>query len=706
MDSIHQVRLVSLREGALQIVDISKQKRLGPNHSAEDEGQWESLWGLDSKLLDLLPVGVYFCDADGFLIRWNRYATDLWGREPRGGKDTERFCGSHRLYHVDGELMENGDCPMAEALRTGQPQRIPEVLIERPDGSRRVVDVTIDPLWDGSGTLIGAVNVFQDITEKKQAQQERLQIEKRFFQLLEKLPAAAYTCDTEGLITYFNDHAEKLWGRSPKLKNPVDRFCGSFRLFAPTGSPIPHDRCWMALALRSRHSYQAEEIVIERPDGSRRTALTYATPFHVKAGDLAGAVNVLIDITEQKQAQDRISKLLFREKEQSQKLREADRQKDEFLAMLAHELRNPLAPIRSGLDILAMECGEEQDVVRLMQEQVEHLVRLVDDLMDVSRIMRGRIELRMEPVEVVTLVERSVNAVRPLIDENQQELTVCLPEQPLWLDGDPVRLVQVLENLLTNASKYTDAGGRIELTVKCEDRQVVLRVRDTGVGIDTELLPKVFDLFTQSTRSLERAKGGLGIGLTLVKSLVEMHEGEVSVQSDGPGQGTTFTVRLRTVDPPDEPQEGSKVTPVVTARRILVVDDNQGAAWLLSKLLEKLADHEIHIAYDGPSALAQVKEIHPEIVLLDIGLPEMNGFEVGRAIRERPEFDDILLIALTGYGREEDRIKSKEAGFDEHLVKPPSLDQMKTILSHPKLPSRTRPTNSGDAVSLPSTSNS
>jgi PAS domain S-box-containing protein len=367
------------------------------------------------------------------------------------------------------------------------------------------------------------------------------------------------------------------------------------------------------------------------------------------------------------------------------KVQEADRRKDEFLAMLAHELRNPLVPIRSGLDILGMEAGHHQAIIALMQEQVEHIVRLVDDLLDVSRIMRNKVELRKELVQLSTVINRSVGAVKPLVDNHRHKLTVSLPDEPVWLFADSVRLVQVVENLLTNASKYMNEGGQIDLTVARQNGRVIIDVQDTGIGIEPDLLPNVFELFTQSSRSLDRSQGGLGIGLTLVQRLVHLHGGVVSVSSDGPGHGSKFSVELPVAEPPPATEAVANVSTAIQPRRILVVDDNRGAALLLSRLLAMLGDHQVQTANDGPSGLQKILEIHPEIVLLDIGLPGMDGYQVGKKVRENPLFDDVLLVALTGYGKEEDRQKSKEAGFDEHLVKPPSIDQMKIILGHPKL---------------------
>jgi PAS domain S-box-containing protein len=365
-------------------------------------------------------------------------------------------------------------------------------------------------------------------------------------------------------------------------------------------------------------------------------------------------------------------------------LRQADRRKDEFLAMLAHELRNPLAPLRSGLDFLAVS-GVEQEMVAIMEQQVEHLVRLVDDLLDVSRIMRGKIELRREAVELVSVVQRAVQSVRPLLDAHKHQLTISLPSVPIDLEADPVRLAQIVINLLNNAAKYTDQGGQIHLSVWQEQDQAMLSVRDTGIGISKELLPRVFDLFTQADHSLQRSQGGLGIGLTLVRNLIEMHGGSVTVRSEGEGKGSEFTVRVPIRAKPKEqrPQAGRSTSEF--CRRILIVEDNAGSAWILARLLAKLGDHEIQMAHDGLSAFDIAQDQHPEIILLDIGLPEMNGYEVATRLRQQPEFSRTLLVAMTGYGTEEDRRRSAEAGFDKHLVKPISLDQLREILADPKL---------------------
>lgn len=371
-----------------------------------------------------------------------------------------------------------------------------------------------------------------------------------------------------------------------------------------------------------------------------------------------------------------------------EEVREADRRKDEFLAMLAHELRNPLTPIQSGLDLLAMDPAQDSETIQVMRQQVKHLVRLVDDLLDVSRIMRGRIELRKERIAIQTIVRQSVEAVKSRLERRRQRLEVSMPTHELWVEADSVRVAQILENLLTNASKYTDADGQIWLRTEQRDATIAIEVRDNGTGMEPDILPKVFDLFSQSPRTLDRSQGGLGIGLTLVRNLVELHEGTVTAHSEGVGQGSTFTVMLPWVEPAASERHSAGETrkqPQADSYEILVVDDNSGAARMLAILLERLGDHRVATAFESEAALRMVRENPPDIILLDIGLPGLNGYDVARAIRQVKALDRVLLVALTGYGQAEDRRRSKEAGFDEHLVKPPSVEDLQKILRHAKL---------------------
>jgi PAS domain S-box-containing protein len=369
------------------------------------------------------------------------------------------------------------------------------------------------------------------------------------------------------------------------------------------------------------------------------------------------------------------------------RLREADRRKDEFLAMLAHELRNPLAPIRNAVHIFrgkGLPVPELQWATEVIDRQVHQMTRLVDDLLDVSRITRGKIELRKQRVDLATIVNSAVEASRPLIEKWSHELTVTVPPQPIYLEADPARLAQVLSNLLNNAAKYTDQGGRIGLTVERQGGQVLIRVRDNGIGISAEMQSRVFDLFTQVDLSVERSEGGLGIGLTLAQRLVEMHGGSVEARSDGPGKGSEFIVRLPMAGDLQRkgPQgtAGGEELAAPPAQRILVVDDNRDAADSLGMLL-RMMGNEVHTAHDGLEAVGAVATFQPDVVLLDLGLPKLNGYEVARRIREQEGGADILLVALTGWGQEEDRRRSREAGFDRHMTKPVEFDTLRKLLA-------------------------
>ncbi len=369
-----------------------------------------------------------------------------------------------------------------------------------------------------------------------------------------------------------------------------------------------------------------------------------------------------------------------------QALRDADQRKDEFLAMLAHELRNPLAPIRSALELLRMDPhGESSEMARdIMGRQIQHLVRLVDDLLDVSRIVRGRIELRKEQVELSDVLRHGIEEARDEITAHRHELIVECSED-LWVMGDPTRLAQIVANLLNNAAKYTEDGGKIWIATSRDAHTAVISVRDTGIGISAETLPTIFDLFTQSARTIERSQGGLGIGLTLVRRLVELHGGAVTAYSAGLGRGSEFIVRLpmmeQTASSHAEPWQPAEVTP----RRVLVVDDNRGAATILARMLSQFWKHQVQVAHDGPSALEIARRDRPEVVILDIGLPGLSGYEVVRQLRDGGAFAETLFVSLTGYGQEKDRESSSNAGFDEHLVKPASVVTLEALFRHPKL---------------------
>jgi len=374
-------------------------------------------------------------------------------------------------------------------------------------------------------------------------------------------------------------------------------------------------------------------------------------------------------------------------------LADADRRKSEFLAMLAHELRNPLAPIRHAARLLAAAPGvgdEAREEIEMVERQVVHLARLVDDLLDVSRISQGKIGLRKEAVELCQAVRRAVDAVRASADERGHTLSTSLPDEPIRLEADPTRLEQIVWNLLSNAVKYTEPGGHIALAVERDGPVATVRVRDDGIGIDAEMLPKVFDLFVQVEPGTDRTQGGLGVGLSLVKSLVELHGGTISVRSKGRGLGSEFAVRLPITEglnaaaaAAPEPARGD--VPASDAppprRRVLVVDDNRDAASTLNRLLTRIYGQEVRVAHDGRAALDAAGEFRPEVVLLDIGLPDLDGYEVARRLRARTDLPRPYIAALTGWGQEADRQRSRDAGFDRHLVKPVDPDILRDLLS-------------------------
>jgi two-component system CheB/CheR fusion protein len=376
----------------------------------------------------------------------------------------------------------------------------------------------------------------------------------------------------------------------------------------------------------------------------------------------------------------------------------AERRKDQFLAMLAHELRNPLAPIRNAVELMRqVETGDPafQPSREMVERQVKHLARLVDDLLDVSRINQGSIRLRKEAVDLGAIVQRAVEATRPLIDGRGHELTVQLPTDPVRLEADPTRLEQVIANLLNNAAKYTMPGGHVHVQAAQEGNEAVVRVRDNGIGVPPDVLDRVFEPFVQSEGSLARSEGGLGIGLTLVRSLVEMHGGSVEAHSPGLGQGSEFVLRLPARVPPEKPAAISgmpamaDMPPILHSDasfptrglRVLVVEDNVDAAESLAALL-RLWGHDVHVVHDGLDAIDEAQRQHPEVVLLDIGLPGLDGYQVAKRLREDADLDGALLVAMTGYGQPDDRRRSREAGIHHHFVKPVEPFVLRTLLAN------------------------
>jgi signal transduction histidine kinase/ActR/RegA family two-component response regulator len=432
-------------------------------------------------------------------------------------------------------------------------------------------------------------------------------------------------------------------------------------------------------ALEATASAWREEYRFRRADGSWMVVDDRGYFLREADGRAYRAVGTMRDVTP-------LYGLLEREKQARAAAETASRAKDEFLAMLGHELRNPLAPIMTALQLLRLRGGDEIDTeLTVLDRQAQHLVRLVDDLLDVSRVTRGKIELRREHIEMAEVVAKAIEMASPLIEERRHHLGVQVARRGLVVHGDPARLAQVVANLLTNAAKYTDHGGHIELLARRVDGAIELAVRDTGCGIAADMLPHVFDMFVQERQALDRGQGGLGLGLCIVRSLVALHGGAVNAHSDGRGRGSTFTVRLpasERAEPSLAPPEdaAARALPSRDGHRILVVDDNEDAAILLATCLEQLGNTAA-VAHDGPAALRLADEFDPEVVLLDLGLPVMDGYQVARALRGRERGPRPHLVAVTGYGTEVDRARTREAGFDGHLVKPVSIDQLRQVMS-------------------------
>jgi PAS domain S-box-containing protein len=605
---------------------------------------------------------------DGIIQTWNAAAERIFGYAAGDA------IGRHISFIIPADRIAEEDHIIAR-LKAGQRIEHFETERLRSDGRRMSVSLTISPIRDDAGNVVGASKIVRDITDRKQAEADR----EKFVTLVENSPDFIGMCDLEGIPFFVNRAGLQKVGLDD-LEEARRTSVASF--FFPEDQarvmqeffPMVLERGHGEIEIRFRHFKTGEALwmaykVLTVPDAAGRP-IAFAT--------------VSQDVTDRKRLEDNLRAL-------AADLSEADRRKNEFLATLAHELRNPLAPISNAARALRVSGGDS-DALRsaseMLERQIGQMARLVDDLLDMSRITRGRIELRREQVELAPIVHQAVEAVRAPYTSMGHELTVTLPPGPVHLNADPARLAQVIGNLLNNACKFTDPGGHVWLTVEQDGQQAVVRVRDTGIGIAAEHLPGLFEMFAQVDTSLERSRDGLGIGLTLVKTLVEMHGGTVDVRSEGPGRGSEFTVRLPVLaEAPAALTPSTAVKPAAKARRrVLIVDDSEDSAESLAMLLQ-FGGHETHKAHSGVEAIEAAERIRPDAVLLDIGLPGLNGYEVCRRIRSEPWGKGLLLVALTGWGQEEDRQRSRDAGFDVHMVKPPDFDVLMKLLA--SMPSAT-----------------
>ena len=503
---------------------------------------------------------------------------------------------------------------------------------------------------------------------------EAAPLEEQLRSVIDHVIDGIISIDAQGTITTFNPAAERIFGYTAAEVIGQD-----VSILMPQPFRQQH-ASYIANYLRTGEAKIigiGREVLGRRKDGSTFPMELAISEFQLNGGRYF--TGIVRDVTDRKRLEDELRRRIA-------ELAEADRQKNEFLAMLGHELRNPLGPMRNALFLMKMaerDASALAEGQQMIERQLQHLVRLVDDLLDISRIIRGKIELRRERIDLAQVIRRAVETAQPVIDAHGHVLHISLPERPVWVMGDLIRLAQVIANLLTNAAKYTSKPDRIHLALREEGEEACMVVKDEGVGIPAELLPRIFDLFVQGDRTLARSQGGLGIGLTLVRRLVEMHGGRVDASSAA-GKGAEFLVYLPLLEEsiaeseaPDAPR-GARGPEV--SRKVLVVDDNVDAANSIAKILQ-LFGHEVRCVYDGPSALAEAQASPPDVIVLDIGLPGIDGYEVARRLRAGKQFERTPLIALTGYGQAEDRARSRNAGFDHHLTKPVDPEVLHGIVS-------------------------
>jgi PAS domain S-box-containing protein len=623
------------------VIDLTPRKQM-----EESLRQSEQRFG---RFMQQLPGLAWIKDLAGRYVYANDAALRIFGctREELYGKtDADVFPPA-----TAGQFEQHD----RQALTSETGVQVIETL-QHPDGIVHQSVVSKFPILgpEGSPAFVGGMAI--DITDRLRAEKVLAESEERFRQLAENINEVFWMTDPQTTeLLYISPAYERVWGRSCQslYENP--------RSFMDAVHPDDRERVRIdVLEKQSRGEQVDKEYRIIRPDGSIRWVRDRAFPVKDAAGRFYRLVGIIDDFTQRKLAEEA--------------LREADRRKDEFLATLAHELRNPLAPIRNATEVLRLKDladPQQQSARDVIDRQVRQMVRLIDDLLDISRITRGKLQLRKDRTELATALHSAVEASRPLIDALAHELTVTLPQEPIHLLADPIRLAQVFSNLLNNAAKYTEKGGHIWLTAERQGGEVVVSVRDTGIGIAAMHLPRLFEMFSQVAPALERSQGGLGIGLALVRGLVELHGGSVQAHSAGPGKGSEFTVRLPVAETPTPPRPA----PTAVDRsagpklRILVADDLPDCVETLALLL-RLAGHDVRTAHDGLEAVQAAATFRPDVALLDIGMPKMNGYEAARHIRQQPWGQGMRLVALTGWGQDEDRRRTLDAGFDLHFVKP------------------------------------
>ena len=649
-----------------------------------------------SAVLEAVEDGIVACDAGGNLTLFNRATLEFHGLSA-DSVEAQRSAEVQALFEKDGKsALAQGRLPLMRALH-GEQIHDHELVIAPPGGKARSVLVSGQPLFDEAGARLGAVVSMHDMTAQQEAQAARETAASEQIRREEAEAAAALVRDGQERVRLATDAARLgIWA----WHEEGDRLCwDNDRLYAlfgvEDGQAPAQARQFIEEFVHAddRESFEQamaftacigtrlhfEGRFTRRSDGRQRWMELTGVLHSDDRGAPRRILGTAADITERKHAEQDLKRL-------ATELAETDRRKTEFLATLAHELRNPLAPISNGLQMLRMagDNPEAQQKARAMMErQLRHMVHLVDDLLDIARISSNKVELRLERLQLQSVLASAVETSTPLMVAAGHTLEVSVPDEPMEVTGDATRLAQVVSNLLNNAAKYTPHGGTIVLQARREGGQAVVSVADTGVGIAQEALGNVFEMFTQVGRNRDRSQGGLGIGLALVTRLVELHGGTVTAASGGVGAGSTFTVRLPLSAAVIEPLAAKPVAEPAQAAagalRVLVVDDNVDAADSLASLLE-LEGHDTRVAHDGDNALSSAHEFRPDIVFLDIGMPGKDGYQVARELRSQPDTRNAVIVALTGWGAEEDRKRTRNAGFDHHLTKPAGLSSVEALL--------------------------
>jgi PAS domain S-box-containing protein len=627
---------------------------------------------LFSSLIEQAPIGTYVVDAQLRLRQINPVAMPAFpGIEPLIGRSLEEV--TEILWGA--ELCAGIMARFRHTLETGERYISPRFAQVRNDhGDEEAYEWEIQRVMLPEGGY-GVVCYFNDITPRHRAERALVESEERVRLATAATGVGIWEWNVITNTVWWDEPMFHIYGLPPRLDGMVQYEDWSHAV-------LPEDLAENLKILEETVSQGGSSArsfrIRRRSDGAVRHVECVETTRVNAQGQVEWVVGTNLDVTERKLAAEALVA-------NAKQLTEADRRKDEFLAMLAHELRNPLAPMRNMTEVLktaTLNEEEKQSSLAILTRQLGNMSRMIDDLLDAARITQGKIELRKKVVALEEIVKAAVSLAQADGMKRGQEVLLQLPEEAVYLDADPTRIEQVLGNLLNNARKYSDDGSPIQVSVERDGREVVITVSDRGVGIDAQLLPRIFELFVQGSRSLERERGGLGIGLTLAERLVRLHGGSIEAKSAGTGQGSEFSVRLpMLMDVKSEAIEKRPGAPAAGAarerpRRILIVDDNEDSACSLA-LLHERRGHETRIAFTGPDALAAAAEFLPEVVILDVGLPGMNGFEVARRIRALPGLADALLVAMSGYGSDEDLAEGKRAGFNEYLVKPVDLKKLR-----------------------------